>query len=111
MEPQTSTTQHRVRTLIPFLNYAELTKNKVIPKEKLFTGKIVEGLGGKTISPVLSKNLGRVSYGIFVESVIETLLLNDCNIKSINPLRTTLPKDMQCYYNPSDFSDVASMLL
>ena len=38
---------YRVRTIIPYLNYGDLVKRKIIPGEKLFTKKTVESIGGK----------------------------------------------------------------
>lgn len=73
---------HRVRSLIPFLCYADMTS--ILPTEKLFTTKTVQALGGTTISPKLAKKLGPSNYGLLLEEIIECLLVNNCNIESLN---------------------------
>lgn len=75
---------HRVRTLIPFLNYTDLVKRNIIPKEKMFTNKTVISLGGKTICPKLAKKLGPSQYGLLMEEIIESLLENNCNVSCLN---------------------------
>ena len=97
---------HRVRTLIPHLSYAELTKLNILPKAKLFTQKTVQSLGGKTICPTLSKKLGPSSYGLFLETVIECMLSNI----NIATLKLTLPTDIQQYFNPDAFADLHKLI-
>jgi len=63
---------HRVLTLIPFLNYGQLSK--ILPKEKMFTSKVVPCIGGTTILPKLAKELGASNYGVLTEEVIETII-------------------------------------
>jgi hypothetical protein len=75
---------HRVRTLIPFLNYTDLVKRNIIPKEKMFTNKTVISLGGKTICSKLAKKLGPSQYGLLMEEIIESLLENNCNLSCLN---------------------------
>jgi len=78
---------HRILTLIPFLNYGQLTK--ILPKEKMFTTKIVPAIGGTTILPALAKKLGPSDYGLLVEEVIEKIINNeDLNdIKDITDIK------------------------
>lgn len=78
---------HRVLTLIPFLNYGQLTK--ILPKEKMFTAKTVPAMGGTTILPALAKKLGPSDYGLLVEEVIEKIINHeDLNvIKDITDIK------------------------
>jgi hypothetical protein len=90
--------QHRVRSLITHLNYSELTKAKILPKQKFFTTKEVTTLGGTTPNPTLSKKLGPSQYGLFVEQIIEVLLLNKFDITSLNMLKISLPSELQKHF-------------
>ncbi len=66
---------NRVRSLIPYLTYAEL--QKVLPKERLFTRTKVPTRGGTYPNPGLAKKMGPVEYGLFVEKIIECVLVNN----------------------------------
>lgn len=65
---------HRVRTLIPFLDYKALTDSKILPDTKLFTQKTVPSLGGKTICPSLAKSMGKSDYGLYIEGIVSLIL-------------------------------------
>ena len=99
---------HRVRSIIPYLSYKELSK--VLPKEKMFTAATVPAKGGKTPSPTLAKKLGASDYGLFMEDVIETLLSNGCDIEALNKLTFPLDQDLQKYFNPKHYQPIANML-
>lgn len=96
---------HRVRTIIPYLNYKAL--EKIIPKERMFTAKQVQCIGGKSPNATLAKKLGASDYGIVAEKVIEILLENDCDITSLNSLKL---EEHQQYFVANQWKDVASML-
>jgi endonuclease IV len=102
--------QHRVRSLITHLNYSELTKAKILPKQKFFTTKEVTTLGGTTPNPTLSKKLGPSQYGLFVEQIIEVLLLNKFDITSLNMLKISLPSELQKHFTIDAWKGVSKML-
>ncbi len=97
---------HRVRTIIPFLNYKELAS--LLPAEKMFTSKIVECRGGKTPSPTLAKKMGASNYGLFVEQIIEILLNNQCDINILTHIH--LPDEYKSYFNPKQYESLANIL-
>jgi deoxyribonuclease-4 len=101
---------HRVRTLIPHLDYGLLTKNKILPKEKLFTSKTVPSRGGKTPCVKLSKTLGASSYGILVEDIINTLLQNKCDLQSLEIVRSELSFDLQKYLKIDEWKCVRDLI-
>ncbi len=85
---------HRIRTIIPHLEYGKLSKIGVIPKERFFTSNIVPAKGGgKTPCQSISKIIGPSNYGILVEKIIETLIQNNCNIESLNELKPFFDDD------------------
>ncbi len=103
---------HRIRSIVPYLNYKELTP--LLPTEKMFTAgrgantaKSVACKGGKTPCPTLAKKLGASEYGCFVEKIIEVLLANECDIKSLN---MTLDKDLQIHFKPEQYEPLANLL-
>lgn len=106
MEP----VSHRVRTLIPFLDYGELTKLKILPKEKMFTAKTVPSRGGKTPCATLSKKLGASGYGIFMEDVINLLLETGCDIQSLSKSKDRLDPDLQKYFKINEFQSLRDLL-
>jgi deoxyribonuclease IV len=69
---------HRVRSLIPYANYGEFTRKKLLPKTKLFTQIPI---GGKFPSWV--RSFGYSEYGIFMERVIQTILTTPHLLKPI----------------------------
>jgi endonuclease IV len=101
---------HRVRSIIPYLDYSDLSRNKIIPHEKLFTAKFVDSKGGKTPCPTLAKKLGPVQYGLFVEKVIEILLDNDCDVKHLILLEHTLDTELKKYFTIEPWKDLADLL-
>ena len=101
---------HRVRTLIPYLDYTLLTKSKVLPKEKLFTAKTVSSRGGKTPCATLSKKLGAPSYGILVETVINTLLENECKLQCLETIKKELSNDLQKYWKEGEWQSVRDLI-
>jgi len=96
--------EHRVRTLIPHLNYTSLAKLNVLPKQKIFTNKSVASLGGTTICPTLAKKLGPSEYGLFMEDVIEAILDNR-SLSSID-----MEEDVKKYYDPAKFVDLIKLI-
>lgn len=60
---------HRVRTLIPYLDYTPLRKQKILPKQALFT-KIPRG--GKF--PSIAAKMGYSKFGLYMETVIKASL-------------------------------------
>ena len=60
---------HRVRSLIPYLNYSSLRRSKILPKKAMFT-KISKG--GKL--PTLASKMGYAEFGVFMEDVIQRCL-------------------------------------
>ena len=97
---------HRVRSIIPYLNYKTLTK--FLPKEKMFTASTVACKGGKTPCPTLAKKLGASDYGLFVEQMIEILLKNQCDIIALNHI--SLDKTLQPHFKPEQFQALANIL-
>lgn len=100
---------HRVRSLISHLDYAELTKSKILPVEKMFTTKSVNSLGGTYPNATLAKKLGPIDYGLFMEEVIE-LLLDTNDLKSLSSLKKTLPEEVRPYFTESSFECVLGWL-
>ena len=98
--------KHRVRTLTRYLEYGDLSKRKIIPKERMFTSKTVPGRGGKTPCPTLAKKLGASSYGLFMEKVIENILSNDKRSLLVNEL----PQELHTYFKPDSFQDIADVI-
>lgn len=58
---------HRIRTIIPYLNYSEL--RDTIPKESLFTGIKIGGS-----FPPLAKKIGYSTFGLFLDHLIRKML-------------------------------------
>jgi endonuclease IV len=98
---------HRVLTLIPFLNYGQLSK--ILPKEKMFTAKTVPTLGGTVILPALLKKLGPSDYGLLVEEIIAAMLNDDdlsqikniTNVEAWTPLKEFV--DQHLYHIPLEY--------
>lgn len=82
---------HRVLTLIPFLNYGEMTK--ILPKEKMFTSSVVPCKGGSYFEPKLAKKLGPSDYGLLIEEVVECILFGDdmTSVKHVTDVNQWLP--------------------
>jgi deoxyribonuclease-4 len=60
---------HRVRSLIPHLQYGELRKQNIIPKKPFFTGI---KRGGKF--PSQAKKIGYTTFGLFIDHLIEKII-------------------------------------
>lgn len=103
---------HRVRTVIPYLDYGDLSKRKLIPKERMFTAKTIPAKGGKTPCPTLAKKIGASQYGLFVEKIVELLLRNPSGeITSVlAPLKAMLPAEIAHLFKPEAYSPLAKML-
>ncbi len=99
---------HRVRSLITHLDYSTLTKDKKLPSQKLFTRATVPSKGGRVLCPTLSQKLGPSEYGLFVESVVETILTQ--NFQNIDMLKYRLDDDIQPYYKPESFKNFSEVL-
>ncbi|HSW76662.1 MAG TPA: TIM barrel protein [Candidatus Saccharimonadales bacterium] len=97
---------HRVRSLIIHLNYGDLIKQQLLPKQKLFTNKTVPSLGGKTICPTLSKKLGPSDYGLMMEEVIECIISHI----SLDTVKHTLPEDLQKHFKVESFKDLNDLI-
>lgn len=96
---------HRVRSIIPYLNYKAL--EKVIPKQRMFTSKIVPCIGGKSPNATLAKKLGASDYGIFVEKVIEILVENNYDINCLYDVKIG---EHQKYFVVEQWKEVANLL-
>lgn len=100
---------HRIRSIIPYLNYKALSK--VLPTEKMFTSKTVAYRGGKTPCATLAKKLDASEYGLFMEQVIEVLLSNQCQINALQSLTYTLPVELQPYFKCDAYQSLANILM
>ena len=98
---------HRVRTLIPHLNYSVLRAAKILPKEAMFT-KIAKG--GKF--PLLAKKMGYSEFGLFMESIIRVLVENQNTLpfETLDVLKFQLPDDLQKYFKGSDYTDIFKLV-
>ena len=98
---------HRVRTLIPHLNYSALRAAKILPKEAMFT-KIAKG--GKF--PILAKKMGYSEFGLFMESIIRVLVENQNTLpfETLDVLKFQLPDDLQKYFKSSDYTDIFKLV-
>lgn len=98
---------HRVRTLIPHLNYSALRAAKILPKEAMFT-KIAKG--GKF--PLLAKKMGYSEFGLFMESIIRVLVENQNTLpfETLDVLKFQLPDDLQKYFKSSDYIDIFKLV-
>lgn len=94
---------HRVRSLIPYLNYKDL--EKIIPKERMFTKVVC--IGGKSPNATLAKKLGPSDYGILTEKVIEILLENEYDVNCLKHIKLEAYQD---YFIAEQWKDVAMML-
>lgn len=61
----------RVRQIIPFLNYGELRKKKIVPKQTMFTGI---KKGGSF--PSVARRMGYPTFGLFIDHLIRHILQN-----------------------------------
>lgn len=96
---------HRVRSIIPHLNYSELDKAKILPKEKMFTPKNsgIPSLGGEYPNASFAKKLGPSDYGFFMEQIIETLLLNNGELDSLKSVTEYGVFDVDKFIKISEF--------
>ena len=101
---------HRIRTIIPHLDYAELTKLKILPAEKMFTAKTVQSIGGEYPSNKLAKSLGPSEYGLFLEQIIEALLDNNCDIKCLTAVGLQLSAEDREHFAIDHWIDIACWL-
>lgn len=99
-------THHRVRTIIPYLNYKEL--DKIIPKERMFTAKTIPSVGGKTPNATLAKKMGASEFGLFVEEIIETLISNNYDINALNNI--TVNKELEKYFVIDQWKELNNVL-
>lgn len=97
----------RVRTLIPYLEYGILRKEKVLPKQALFT-KVAKG--GK-FSTIAGK-MGYSEFGLFMEIIIQEAMI--CSQEPLLELfencREQVPDKVQKYYKPKDFVEVGKLV-
>lgn len=96
---------HRVRTLIPHLNYSVLRAAKILPKEAMFT-KIAKG--GKF--PSLAQKMGYSEFGLFMESIIRVLVENPLCFETLDVLKFQLPDNLQKYFKSSDYTNIFKLV-
>lgn len=98
---------HRVRTLIPFLDYSSLRKEKILPKQALFT-KVPKG--GKFAS--LAEKMGYSEYGLFMEEIIqEAIICESVPLSEVfNGCKESVPKNLQKYFHPKDYIEVGKLV-
>nr|QBK86215.1 MAG: AP (apurinic) endonuclease family 2 [Marseillevirus LCMAC102] len=98
---------HRVRTLIPFLNYSELRKNGLLPKQALFT-KIQRG----GIFPSLAGKIGYSDFGLFMEVIIrQVITLEKLTVEdAISTAKDGISHEYQRYFKRDDYVSVGKMI-
>lgn len=74
---------HRVRELIHFLDYGKLRKEKILPKQALFTRTTVPCKGGSF--PKLSKSLKPAPFGLFMDYLIRKIICRVHNLPYDHP--------------------------
>lgn len=65
---------HRVRSLLRYLNYGQLKKDKLIPATPMFTAKTIPKVKPNKFTRKLAKSIGYSQYGLFMESIVEVCL-------------------------------------
>jgi len=103
----TPTEPHRVRSLIRFLNYTELRKAKVLPKQALFT-KVPRG--GKF--PKIAPKMGYANFGLFMEHIVrESVLCHQEDLSEVfERCREYVPVEFRSLYKPRDYIEIGEML-
>lgn len=98
---------HRVRTLIPYLEYSSLRNAKKLPKKLLFT-KVKRG--GKL--PLLSKKMGYSKFGLFMEDVISKCLTerDEDLYDVIDECCHQLHESYHRYFRPNDYLEIGEMV-
>lgn len=94
---------HRVRSLLRYLNYGQLAKENIIPKERLFTkvprfGKV----------PRLAGKIGYDKFGCLMETIIEGFI----NGKTPQGIRDTMDKDndpLANWFVPQEYELIKKM--
>lgn len=95
-----------VRTIIPYLDYSYLRKNKILPKQVLFT-KIPRGGKFQT----LASKIGYSTYGLFMESIVRMCVELNSSIDSIfNLLKNRIEPDLQKYFKIQDFVEIYTLV-
>lgn len=98
---------HRVRTLIPFLEYTPLRKSKVLPKQTLFT-KVSRG----GTFPKIAKKMGYTNFGCFMEIIIQEAIV--CSalplIDVFEGCREQLDEKFHKDFDPKDYIEIGKMI-
>jgi len=97
----------RVRTLIPYLEYGVLRKEKVLPKQALFT-KVAKGGKFSTIA----EKMGYSEFGLFMEIIIQEAVIcrEEPILEVLENCRDHVPTDLHKYYKPKDFVEVGELV-
>jgi len=97
----------RVRTLIPYLEYGALRKEKVLPTQALFT-KVAKGGKFSTIA----EKMGYSEFGLFMEIIIREAVI--CSQEPLLELfencREHVPPEVHKYYKPKDYVEVGKLV-
>jgi len=89
---------HRVRSLIPYLNYSSLRKTKILPQGAMFT-KIPRG--GKM--PYLAKKMNYDKFGLFMEEVIQKCLTG--NLEKLQ-----VKDELKRYLKINDYQEIQKLV-
>jgi len=97
----------RVRTLIPFLDYSDLRKKKILPKQALFT-KVSRG----GTFPKIAQKMGYMDFGSYMEVIIQEAIV--CSsvplLEVFEGCRAPLHEEYQSLFKPEDYVEIGEMV-
>jgi len=98
---------YRVRQLIPYLNYSNLRKQKILPVKPLFTRVAKGGKFG-----TLSQKVGYSDFGLFMEIILQEAII--CNHEPLEELfegcKCHLPEETHKHFKPKEFVFVGELV-
>lgn len=97
----------RVRTLIPFLDYSDLRKKKILPKQALFTGVARGGT-----FPKIAGKMGYMDFGSFMEVIVqEAIICSEVALLEVfEGCRSPLHEEYQPFFKPDDYVEIGELM-
>ena len=86
----------KITSLLRFINYTDLRKEKILPKQTLFT-KVPRN----TFFPKIAPKMGYMEYGLFIQNIIrETILCYEEELFQIKFFKLDFDKEKK-YRSPA----------
>jgi len=97
----------KITSLLRFINYTNLRKEKIIPKQTLFTN-----VPRNTFFPKIAPKMGYMEYGLFIQNITcETILCYEEELFQIyDRFRKYIPSQFRSLYRPEDYIDFGIVL-